>query len=448
MRNLNVAVVGSGISGLSAAWLLSQKHTVTLFESDHRLGGHAHTVEVGLGSGKSVGVDTGFIVSNTWTYPNFTALMDYLDVDMNSTRMTFSVSADQGRYEYSGDHLGTLLGRARQWLSPGHWRLVADLVRFYRNAEALLPTLPAGLTLGEFMARNGYSQTFAERHILPIAGAIWSTGTEAISNYPVVEFVKFFANHKLFMLGDRPDWQTVRGGSREYVQRLVEDGKFAVRSGNPVVSIRRQGSGVEICTSDGRSTAFDQVVIATHAGQALKLLDRPTPEETALLSVFATSRNRAVLHRDPSHMPHCRRFWSAWNYRPAAAKSKTVSVTYWMNALQKLDSTEQHFVTLNPVHEPAAHLIDGEYDYRHPVFTPHTRAAQENLWTLQGHNNTWFAGAWFGAGFHEDGLQSGLAVAEQLGQVRRPWNVANESGRICVSPVAIEEPHVVVEAAE
>lgn len=446
MRPLKIAVIGSGISGLSAAWLLSQHHNVTVIEADGRLGGHSNTVDVKLRNGGILPIDTGFIVSNTWTYPNFTALMDYLDVDMLNTKMTFSVSCDGGKYEYSGDSLGTLLGRARQWISPRHWHLVADLVRFYKTVENQSRSNAADLTLGQFLQHNRYSNSFIDRHILPIAGAIWSSSPDAIASYPLHSFVKFFSNHKLFMLGDRPDWQTVKGGSREYLARLVADGKFETRLGQAVSAISRADHGVDVQCENGARGRFDHVVVATHADQALRLLADPSDLERSLLGAFRTSRNRAILHRDASLMPQCRRFWSGWNYRGSDVDNGLVNVTYWMNALQKLESSENHFVSLNPGHEPASGSVDGEFVYRHPVFDPGTLAAQHELWNLQGVNRTWFAGAWFGDGFHEDGLQAGLAVAEQLGGVRRPWSVAEENGRIHVKPPLLPTGHELIQA--
>jgi uncharacterized protein len=448
LKNLHIAVIGSGISGLSAAWLLSRKHNVTLIDSNHRIGGHSNTVDVRLANGQLVPVDTGFIVSNTWTYPNFTALMAFLGVEMHSTKMTFSVSADQGRFEYSGDSLATLLGPVSQWLSPSRWRLVADLVRFYKTVEKKSHGLPETITLGQFLAAQNYSELFVNRHILPIAGAIWSTGNEAVAQYPLRAFVNFFVNHRLFQLGDRPHWQTVKGGSRTYIRRMMATANVSVVLGQPIAAIKRDQYGVDVHGMDGFHRRFDHVVIATHGDQALRLLEDPHADEVELLSEFKTSLNRTILHRDPSLMPQNKRFWSAWNYSAAPEAQNLVTVTYWMNALQKLQSSEQHFVSLNPLREPNPRLVDQELSYRHPIFTPGAMAAQKQLWTLQGKRRTWFAGAWFGAGFHEDGLQAGLAVAEQLGDVARPWSVANPSGRINVLPVLdVPEPHL-AEAAE
>lgn len=430
MKKIRIAVVGSGISGLSAAWLLSQRHDVTLIEAEPRLGGHAHTVDV-TAAGVTSAVDTGFIVSNAWTYPNFSALMDYLDVAMVDTPMTFSVAVDQGRYEYCGNHLGTLLGTPRQWLSPSHWRMMADLVRFYRTAEAQADRVHENVTLGEYLSANGFGESFIRRHILPMAGAIWSATPDEIAAHPFRAFVRFFTNHKLFDLGRRPDWRTVKGGSREYVTRLVQDGRFLTRLSSPVRRIHRRPDGVTLEFLGDASQSFDQVVIASHADQALRMLADASPAELDLLSPFQTSENRVILHRDSHLMPKRRRFWSAWNYRGSGEGRETkLAVTYWMNALQKLESPVQHFVSLNPAEDPDAALVDGIWSCRHPIFNAETHAAQKDLWSLQGVNRTWFCGAWFGSGFHEDGLQAGLAVAEQLGGVLRPWRVEEPSGRI------------------
>jgi uncharacterized protein len=425
-----IAVIGSGISGLSCAWALSQRHSVTLIEAEKRLGGHANTVDVVDNKGNNLAIDTGFIVHNPGTYPNFVGLLDYLDVDHEETEMSFSVSTGSGTFEYSAHSLKHLLGRAPQWVNPLHWRMVFDLVRFYRSAENSVSH--ENQTLGEFLSQNRYSKTFVDQHILPIAAAIWSSSPQDMANYPFQAFVRFFANHNLFTLGVRPKWRTVAGGSREYVEKLVADAKFETRLGLAVAAVDRLPDHVIVKGNNGYCEKFDHVVLATHANQALQMLSSPTNNEQDLLQHFATSANRAVLHRDKRLMPKSERFWSSWNY--TGADNGLVSVSYWMNELQNLKTDQNYFVSLNPTVEPAGNLVDAEFIYRHPIFTKQTLAAQGQLWNLQGQNNTWFCGAWFGAGFHEDGLQAGLAVAEQLGGVRRPWAVANESSRIPVTP--------------
>ncbi len=444
MSSLKIAVIGSGISGLSCAWALSQHHDVTLFESDDRIGGHSNTVDVQQMTGGAVAVDTGFIVHNPQTYPNFVALLDYLDVDYEETEMSFSVSNAAGRYEYSGHSVGRLLGKASQWASPTQWRLLYDLTRFYRTAQN--KSVDDAVTLGDYLSKERYSQSFIQNHILPIAAAIWSSTPSAMAHYPFNAFVRFFANHNLFNLGNRPKWRTVSGGSRSYVAKLAADSKFKVRLSLPVKSVERHVDHNVVIGPHGYAERFDHVVLATHADQALNLLAMPSAQEYGLLQHFKTSSNRAVLHRDKNLMPKSRRFWSSWNYM--GTENGQVSVTYWMNELQNLKSTEQHFVSLNPLMEPDPATLDGTFTYRHPVFTPQTLAAQKKLWGLQGQQKTWFCGAWFGAGFHEDGLQAGLAVAEQLGGVRRPWNVENESSRIYLNAPHKEAPQIWAQAAE
>jgi uncharacterized protein len=446
LPKLKIAVIGSGVSGLSCAWALSQRHTVTLFERESRLGGHANTAVVQTAAGP-VAVDTGFIVFNHWSYPNFTALLDYLDQPAVNTQMSFSVSADAGTYEYSGEHLGTLLGTPRQWASPRHWRMMADLIRFYRKAESHAHRVPCGTSIGQYLSDFGYGEAFVQRHILPMAGAIWSSTPDKIAAYPFHAFIKFFANHKLFKLGNRPDWKTVQGGSTEYVTKLVEDARFTQRTGVSISHVKRHTHAVDVYTASGPES-FDHVVVATHGDAALRLLSDPSAQEIGLLSCFKTSLNTVYLHRDAKLMPDRRRFWSAWNYRmPEAGTAQAPEITYWMNALQKLQSPEQHFVSLNPAQKPDARLTDATYQYRHPLFDEATLSAQQQLWSLQGVKRTWFCGAWFGAGFHEDGLQAGLAVAEQLGGVRRPWKVEAESGRIHLSPLPTHLPDPLTETA-
>lgn len=448
MPKLRIAVVGSGIAGLSCGWALSQRHDVTLIEADSRIGGHSNTVTVKTAAGP-VAVDTGFIVFNTWTYPNFTAMMDYLDQDITPTQMSFAVTADNSRYEYSGNHLGTLFGTAQQWLSPTHWRMMFDLLRFYRKAESHMPLVREGITLGQYLSDYGYGETFIQRHILPMSGAIWSATPDQIAEYPFHAFIRFFTNHRLFNLGNRPDWHTVTGGSREYVTKLIDDARFTTRVSLPVVRLERHSDGVLLHFANGGSEKFDQVVMATHADTALGILAKPSVLEHELLSEFKTSANTVYLHRDKKLMPKHRRFWSGWNYRLHNDDALTrPEVTYWMNALQKLPPTDNHFVSLNPVMKPDAHLIDGVYNYRHPMFNNATLAVQKQLWSLQGVDRVWYCGAWFGAGFHEDGLQAGLAVAEQLGGVLRPWNVEQESSRIYVHGTPLPVPGALTEAAE
>lgn len=434
VKALSIAVIGSGVSGLGAAWLLSKTHRVTLFETAGYAGGHANTVDV-PGSGATTAVDTGFIVYNTASYPNLIALFDHLDVPTSATNMGFAVSLDNGRYEYSGDGLGGLFGQPANIVNPHHWRMILDMLRFFREAQSgvksgIALTSAGGPTLGQYLAQNGYSDAFVRRHIVPMAAAIWSTPSADIMDYPAAAFIRFFQNHGLLQVNDRPAWRTVVGGSRSYVNRLLAAMPGRLMLDTAVTAIVRGNSNVTIVHGQGRQE-FDACVIAAHADDALGLLSDPDPRERAMLGAFRYTPNRAVLHDDPSFMPKRRRLWSSWNYlADAATADASLSLTYWMNTLQPLNTTRDLFVTLNPRRAVARTREIAAFEYRHPLFDRAAMAAQGDLWSLQGRRNTWFCGSYFGYGFHEDGLQAGLAVAEDIGGVRRPWQVANESGRI------------------
>ena len=435
MKPRHIAVVGSGISGLSAAWLLSHGHRVTLIEADARPGGHSNTVDCEV-DGVDVAVDTGFIVYNPPAYPNLTALFRHLEVPTAQSNMSFSVSMGNGAYEYAGSGLAQVVGQAGNLLSLGHWRMIRDIPRFFKTTLAKLPSLSDDLTIAQFLKAEGYSDYFLERHLLPMAGAIWSAAPGDMRDYPAKAFLKFFNNHGLLRITNRPLWRTVKGGSREYVSRLIRSGTFETRLRTPVAAIRRHADGVTIRAVNGEEQGYDDVVIATHADQALSMLADASGEERQLLSCFRYSRNRAILHRDQGLMPKRRRLWSSWNYLSELPpySATTSAVTYWMNKLQPLPVEAPLFVSLNPLEEPRMEKVLAEFDYAHPIFDPAAMAAQKELWKIQGTRHTWFCGAYWGSGFHEDGIQAGLAAAEGLGGVRRPWSVQDESGRIHLEP--------------
>jgi uncharacterized protein len=432
MAPLNIAVVGSGISGLSAAWLLSKRHKVTLFEQDRRLGGHTNTTTVDTAEG-TIPVDTGFIVYNELNYPNLTALFGHLGVRTEPTEMTFAVSANDGAFEYAGSGPG-LFGQPSNVANPRQWRLVWDLFRFFRSARRALDNHPEGISLGDFLKAEGYSDPFIEDHILPMGAAIWSTPMVGMLEFPAATFINFYANHGMLQAVGRPAWRTVTGGSKTYIDRLLEDGDIESAVDTPIRRIGRTPTCVHVEDAHGIVRMFDHVVIATHADQALELIAVPTLKEQALLATFAYERNHAVLHRDKRFMPRRRRLWQSWNYiKRGQGLECELCVSYWMNSLQNLPTKTDLFVTLNPPWDIHPKAIDLEVDYDHPVFDAEAIAAQRRLWSLQGKERTWFCGSYFGYGFHEDGLQSGLAVAEQLGGVSRPWSAPDESGRIHVT---------------
>jgi uncharacterized protein len=431
---LKIAVIGTGISGMSASWLLSSRHQVTVYERADRVGGHSNTVDARTPHGP-VPVDTGFIVYNEQTYPNLTALYKHLNVASEATEMSLGVSLKDGALEYAGGNLATVFAQKRNILSPRFWSMLRDLRRFYRDAPADVRRLGSRATLGHYLKLGGYGAAFRDHHLLPMAAAIWSAPAKAMLDYPAAAFIRFQENHGLLKLKDRPIWRTVKGGSRAYVTQLTKPYVDRIRLNETILSIKRHADGVDITSTGSGTERFDHIVMATHADQALALLAEPTATERALLSTFHYSRNLAVLHCDQRLMPKRRAVWSSWNYIGGGQNrvEDALTVTYWMNRLQNLKTDTPLFVTLNPARPPHAGTIFHSENYQHPLLDAVAMAAQTRLWSLQGRNRTWFCGAYFGAGFHEDGLQSGLAVAEALGGVRRPWNVENESGRIQIT---------------
>lgn len=438
---LKIAVVGAGISGLSAAWLLSERHDVTLFEKENRLGGHSNTVTSKTPSGP-IDVDTGFIVYNTVNYPNLVALFDHLNVPTKPSDMSFAVSLDDGALEYAGTDLSGVFAQKSNLFRPRFWAMLKDLLRFYREAPALLGQARAEtITLGDFLAKGNYSEAFIADHLLPMGAAIWSTPMAKMLDFPALAFVRFCDSHGLLKITDRPQWRTVHGGSKQYVRRINDALVGQVKTGAGVVSVARDDLGVTVRDASGAEGRFDHVVMACHADQALNSLADADSLERAYLSPFKYEKNQAVLHQSASLMPKRRSVWCSWNYlgRRDWRNDGRLALTYWMNRLQGIDDNTPLFVTLNPAEMPDDDDVLNVIDYMHPLFDQDALAAQPKLWSLQGRNRTWYCGSYFGYGFHEDGLQSGLAVAEQLGGVRRPWTVPGQSGRITITGSAARD---------
>jgi predicted NAD/FAD-binding protein len=431
---LRIGVIGSGISGLSAAWLLAERHDVTLYEAEDRIGGHSCTVS--LPDGRAV--DVGFIVFNDMTYPNLSAMFRHLNIACRASDMSFAVSFDGGRLEYNATDLAGLFVQRRNLVRPRFLRMLGEILRFYRTAPGEIAELWDTLEpLGAYLDRNGYSATFQNQHLLPMAAAIWSTPCAEMRAHPAAAFLRFCDNHGLLQIDGRPTWKTVSGGSRSYVAQLSARLAGRCLTGRRITRVHRHADGVLVEDCTGERRLFDEVVIAAHAHQALDMLSEPSADERALLGAFRPSRNQVVLHTDATLMPRRRRAWASWNYLGTLddTPARTMPcVTYWMNRLQGQAGSDL-FVTLNPSREPRPESVLFRTEFDHPVFDATAIRAQRELWRLQGARRTWFAGAWFGAGFHEDGLQAGLAVAEALGGVRRPWSVADESGRIHLAPL-------------
>lgn len=406
-----IAIIGSGISGLASAYFLSRAHEVVLFESGAYLGGHTNTVDITV-EGITHPVDTGFLVYNKNTYPNLIALLAELDVGSYATDMSFGVSMDEGRLEWAGTNLDTVFAQRSNLLSPAFFLMLRDILRFNKAAQSYLQS---SQSLGELLKAERYGTMFCEVYLLPMAAAIWSCSPGEILKYPVRSFVRFCLNHSLLQVNERPQWQTVQGGGREYVRKiaaLLDD----VRLNTAVQSVRRQANDVVVSTANG-SEHFDAVVFATHAPQTAAMLTDASAAERAVLEAVRYQANRAYLHTDLALMPRRKKVWSAWNYIGGREQDgqRPVCVSYLLNKLKQLPFSTPVMVTLNPNTPPDPYKVHGEFNYEHPVFDHPAIAAQQQLAGIQGNKRCWFAGAWTGYGFHEDGLKSALRVANDFG---------------------------------
>jgi predicted NAD/FAD-binding protein len=407
-----IAVIGAGISGLGAAYALKDTAEISLFEKRDRPGGHANTVEIDY-DGTPIRVDTGFIVFNHLTYPNFCPLLDELGVASHESDMSFSFAL-QGGVEWSSNREG-LFAQKRNFVNMRHLKMLRDILRFNSLAQKELAEDRLGArSLGEWLAANGFDRTFQHRYILPMGAAIWSSSDAEISEVSAASFIRFFRNHRL-MHAKRPKWRTVTGGSHSYVRAILDAiGEERVQYSAQISQIERVDGGVALRHGDGSIRHFDHVIMALHADDALGMVQGLSDHERHLLEAFPYSRNKVYLHRDASLMPKRRKAWAAWNAM-AVEEGGAAAVSYWMNTLQGIDQDKPLFVTLNAHRAPNRALTFGEYDYNHPQFSPSSDEAQARFANIQGRGGLWFAGAWLGYGFHEDGLRSGLQVARALG---------------------------------
>jgi predicted NAD/FAD-binding protein len=433
---MKIAVIGAGVSGLGAAWLLSRGHEVVVYERESRFGGHSCTVDAPTAGG-SQPVDVGFIVFNERNYPNLVALFEHLGVPTEASDMSFAVSLDRGRFEYGSSFAGFLAQR-RNMVRPSFLRMTHDILRFNRLAPSLLDKCEdLDFTIGDFVDQAGLGEAFRERYLVPMAACIWSTPLGRMLDYPAQTFVRFFNNHGLLTVGPQLRWRTVSGGSRSYVERIVAPLRRAARLATPASAVRRHARGAEVRDAAGHWDRFDKVILACHADQALALLSDADARERDLLGRFAYSSNEVWLHADPSLMPRRRSVWSSWNYvADAPGRDSPVSVTYWMNRLQNLNQSPPLFVSVNPGRTPREPLQ--RFTFEHPMYDAAAIRAQRGLHAIQGLRDTFFCGSYCGYGFHEDALSAGLDVAEQLG-VRRPWLRPAEHRRIGDPPRVVAD---------
>lgn len=428
---MKIAIIGSGISGLTAAWLLHQSHEITVFEANDYVGGHTHTIDVDV-DGEQLAIDTGFIVYNDWTYPNFIQMLERLGVDSLATEMSFSVRCERSRIEYNGSNLNGLFAQRSNLLKPRFHRMLQDILRFNREAVELLEADHDSLTVDEYVTQRGYSKQFSDLYLIPMGAAIWSCPPETFGKFPVRFIVEFYRNHGLLSIRNRPQWRVISGGSKRYVEKLIAPFEDRIRLSTSVGSIVREESGVMIRATGSEDERFDHAIFACHSDQALRILgDSATMTEQNVLNEFPYQKNSAVLHWDDSVLPQRRRAWASWNYHIDGSPpdgqqelngttGQSATVTYNMNILQRLNAQRTYCVTLNrdAAIDPAK--VIGKYEYHHPVYTTERRVAQQKHPDLINHNRTSFCGAYWGNGFHEDGVTSALAVCRQLG-VEPPW---------------------------
>lgn len=412
----NIAIIGTGISGLVTAYLLARKHQVTVFESEERIGGHTATKVVETVSGRYE-IDTGFIVYNDRTYPNFIKLLEQLGVNGQKTEMGFSVVADAAGLEYSGCSINGLFAQRRNLFSASHWQMLTDILSFNRECRRLheQQRIPVDITLGEFVRQKDYSQVFVDYYLLPMVAAIWSAGAVTAAAMPLTFFVAFFYNHGLLTVLNQPQWYTIKGGSHRYLSPLTASYADKLHTGRAVSGIRRWDDRVEVLTRD-QLFLFDEVVLACHSDQALALLNDASDDEKRVLGAIDYTPNDVVLHTDTAILPRSRRAWASWNYRLPEEQGDQLMLTYNMNILQNITAPETFCVSVNPGDKIHSSRILGRYRYHHPVFTTDSVAAQQCWQQISGVNRTHYCGAYWRNGFHEDGVVSALRVGEAFGE--------------------------------
>ena len=419
---MKIGVIGSGVSGLVSALTLQEKFEVSLFEKNSKLGGHSNTVTIEQ-ENKKYSVETGFIVLNDKNYPIFTSLLKHLNIGVNNSSMSFSVSVDKGQFEYSSSYIG-LLGQTKNIIDPKYWGMLRDINYFYTNALKDVKDCPDNETLGQFLKRFNYSNKFIDYHLVPMTASIWSCPTKSILNFPIKSLLVFFENHKLLNIYNRPKWSTVNKGSREYVKKIQSLLKGNIYTNAKVNKISKSKEGIRVHYQDGIKT-FDKVILACHADQSSEILIENFSEEANLLKDFKYQKNTSILHSDINFMPKRKSVWSSWNYITETGNSGNLSITYWMNELQGINSSMPILLSLNPKILPNPDLIYGQYSYSHPILDNNAINIQKKLSSIQGKNNLWFCGAWTGFGFHEDGVKSAVEIANSH-NIDLPWFQSKE----------------------
>jgi predicted NAD/FAD-binding protein len=418
--HMKIAIIGSGISGLGTAYLLHPHHDVTVYEKNETLGGHSRTVDINTPDG-NIPIDTGFIVFNDRNYPLLSGLFEHLDVPTAKSNMSFGVSINDGWMEYGTQQLSNIFTQKRNILRPAFWRMISDIFRFNKQAKHYLEQ-DSNLSLGECLDELNMGPWFRDYYLLAMGGAIWSTPLLQMLDFPAKSFIQFFDNHGLLTVNDQPQWYTVVGGSKEYVKRLTESFKDRIKTNCGVEKVIRHDDRVEIHDAQGDVNSFDQVVFACHSDQAIAMLEKPTEQEMEIVGSIRYQPNEMVLHSDTRFMPKRKSAWASWVYLSEMRKdqSNSMSLSYWMNNLQPLNTSTPMIVTLNPGREPDPSLVYDRYSFEHPVFDAPAIAAQSKLPSIQGQNRTYYAGAWQRYGFHEDGILSAVTVAKQIG-ISAPW---------------------------